>query len=162
MGAFDLEGKLVLKKLFLGADHAGFKLKEDIKKFLEGLGYGYEDLGVYSDENNSDYPETAFKLANKVAEHKGRGILMCGTGTGEAIVANKVRGIRAANCFDEYTAKMSREHNNTNVLCLGARVLNKNLAKKMVKIWLETSFSKEARHRRRVRQIEDIEISLYK
>ena len=145
------------QKIFLGADHAGFQLKEHIKKFLDKLDYKYEDLGAYTDENSSDYPETAYKLAKKVAESKGKGILMCGTGTGEAIVANKVKGIRAANCFSEYTAKMSREHNNSNVLCLGARVLNKNIAQKITKIWLETDFSSEPRHKRRVKQIENIE-----
>lgn len=149
-------------KIFLGADHAGFKLKEEIKQFLDETGYIYEDLGAYTGENGSDYPEIAFKLANKVAEHNGKGILMCGTGTGEAIVANKVKGIRAANCFDEYTARMSREHNNSNVLCLGARTLNKGSSEKIVEIWLEADFSSEARHRRRVRQIEDIEKKVFK
>lgn len=149
-------------KIFLGADHAGFKLKEHIKKFLDKLGHRYEDLGVYNDENGPDYPEIAFKLAKKVAEQNGKGVLMCGTGTGEAITANKVKGIRAANCFDEYTARMSREHNNSNVLCLGARILNKGSSEKIVKIWLEADFSSEARHRRRVRQIEDIEKKVFK
>ena len=144
--------------IFLGADHAGFKLKEDIKKFLDKLGFEYMDLGVYSDETSSDYPKTAFKLANKVAKQDdGKGILMCGTGTGEVIAANKVRGIRAANCFDEYTARMSREHNDSNVLCLGARVMDKKIAEKIVKTWLETGFSNEPRHIRRLKQIENIE-----
>ena len=145
------------QEIFLGADHAGFKLKEEIKKFLDNLEYKYEDLGAYTDEIPCDYPQTALKLAQKVAKHKAKGILMCGTGTGEAIVANKVKGIRAANCFNEYTAKMSREHNNSNVLCLGARVLDVPLAKRITRIWLETEFSKEQRHRRRVKQIESIE-----
>ena len=156
MGAFHLERNLALK-IFLGSDHAGFKLKEDIKKFLDKLGYEYEDIGVYSDESSSDYPRTAFKLAGKVAKTDGKGILMCGTGTGEAIAANKLRGIRAANCFNEYTAKMSREHNDSNVLCIGARVLSKNLAEKVARAWLETGFSNESRHIRRLKQIEDIE-----
>ncbi len=145
------------QKIFLGADHAGFKLKEEIKKFLDKLGYKYEDLGVFTDNNNSDYPENASKVARKVAKYKGKGILMCGTGIGEAIVANKIKGIRAANCFNEYTAKMSRQHNNSNVLCLGARVLSKNMTKKIAKIWLETDFSNEIRHKRRINQIKEIE-----
>lgn len=153
---------IMQQKIFLGADHAGFRLKEEIKKFLDKSGYAYEDLGVYDDKNNYDYPKTAFNLAKKVARSNGKGILMCGTGIGEAIVANKVRGIRAANCFNEYTARMSREHNNSNVLCLGARVLNKNIAKKIVRAWLEMDFSKEARHRRRIKQIESIERELCK
>ena len=148
------------QKIFLGADHAGFKLKEEIKKFLDKERYKYEDLGVLTDKNSADYPETALKVAQKAAQSGGRGILICGTGTGETIVANKVRGIRAANCFNEFTAKMSREHNNSNVLCLGARVIDKNLAKKITKTWLETSFSKEERHIRRINQILEIEKKL--
>jgi ribose 5-phosphate isomerase B len=144
------------KKIIIGSDHAGFKLKEKIKAFLKESGQDYEDFGVDSDEP-SDYPKTAIKVANKVADEKSRGILMCGTGLGEAIVANKVKGIRATNCFNEYTAKMAREHNNSNLLCLGARVLDEKEAKKITKIWLETEFSKEERHKRRVKQIQDLE-----
>ncbi len=143
--------------IFLGADHAGFRLKEEIKKFLDKSGYKWKDLGVYSGEASSDYPKTAFKLANKVAKQGGMGILMCGTGTGESIAANKVRCIRAANCFDEYTARMSREHNDSNVLCLGARIIKKDMAEKIVKAWLETDFSNEERHIRRLKQIKDME-----
>lgn len=150
------------QKIFLGSDHAGYKLKEYIKKFLAKSGYEFEDLGVYTDKIHSDYPGTAFKVAQKVAKHNGKGILMCGTGIGEAIAANKSIGIRAANCFNEYTARMSREHNNSNILCLGARILNKNLAKRITKIWLETGFSNEPRHRRRVKQIDSIEKNLCK
>ncbi|MBI1935558.1 ribose 5-phosphate isomerase B [Candidatus Woesearchaeota archaeon] len=149
-------------KIFLGADHAGFRLKEEIKKYLDNIGYKYEDLGAYTDKTPCDYPETALNLAKKVAKSNGKGILMCGTGTGEAIVANKVKGIKAANCFNEYTAKMSREHNNSNVLCIGARVIDAGNAKKIAKAWLETEFSKEPRHRRRVKQIENIEKTLCK
>ncbi len=144
------------KKIILGSDHAGFELKEEIKKFLEELGYEYDDLGTHSKEP-CDYPETAFKVAKKVAETNDTGILMCGSGLGEAIAANKVKGIRAANCFNEYTAKVSREHNNSNVLCLGARVLKTDEAKNITKIFLTTEFSKEERHRRRVKQITQIE-----
>ena len=147
-------------KIFLGADHAGFKLKEEIKKFLDSSGYKYEDLGTFTDEKSCDYPKTALKLAQNVVKNNSRGILMCGTGTGEAIVANKVKGIRAANCFNEFTAKMSREHNNSNVLCMGARVIGINMAKKVTKAWLETDFSKEERHIKRVKQIENIEKNL--
>ena len=150
------------KNIFLGADHAGFSLKEELKKLLTKLGYSYVDLGVNDDNNSYDYPKTALKLSLQVAKHKGKGILICGSGTGEAIVANKVKGIRAANCFNEYTARMSREHNNSNVLCLGDRVTNASLAKKIAKKWLETNFSSESRHRRRVKQIESIERKLCK
>jgi len=93
------------KKIIIGSDHAGFKLKDKIKKFLKELGYSYEDLGTDSEEP-SDYPETALKVAKKVAETDSQGILMCGTGLGETIVANKVKGVRATNCFNDYTARM--------------------------------------------------------
>tara|TARA_B100001971_G_C18130750_1_gene504682 strand:- start:23 stop:481 length:459 start_codon:yes stop_codon:yes gene_type:complete len=144
------------KKIILGSDHAGFELKEKIKKFLSDSGYEYEDLGTNSKEP-CDYPEIALKVAKTVAENKTKGILMCGSGLGEAIVANKVKGVRAANCFNEYTAKMAREHNNSNILCLGARVLSVNEIKKITKIFLTTKFSSEERHKRRVKQISQIE-----
>ena len=144
------------KKLILGSDHAGFELKEKIKKFLSDSGYEYEDLGTNSKEP-CDYPGIAFKVAKRVVQNKTKGILMCGSGLGEVIVANKVKGIKAANCFNEYTAKMAREHNNSNILCLGARVLSANEIKKITKIFLTTDFSNEARHKRRVKQISQIE-----
>ena len=144
------------KKIILGSDHAGFELKEEIKKLLRELGYSYEDIGTYSNES-CDYPKNAFIVAKKVANSKNLGILMCGTGLGEAIVANKVKGVRAANCFSEETAKLAKEHNNSNILCLGARILTKEKAKKITKIWLKSAFSKEKRHRRRVKQIAEIE-----
>ncbi len=149
------------ESIYLGSDHAGFKLKEQIKKFIDSR-YSYFDMGVHDDQNSYDYPDTALKVAQAVAKKKARGILVCGTGLGEVIVANKVRGIRAANCFNEYTARMSREHNDSNVLCLGARVLTKNNIIKIVKTWLETGFSKEQRHKRRLAKIEKIEQSLCK
>lgn len=145
------------EKIIIGADHAGFKLKEEIKKFLSELNYVAVDLGVHSDENSSDYPKTALKVAQEVAGEKARGILICGTGIGEAIVANKVMGVRAANCFNEYTAKMSREHNDSNILCIGARILDTGQAKNITKIWLESKFDSQSRHGRRVKQIKDIE-----
>ena len=148
--------KMQNKKIILGSDHAGFELKEEIKKFLEKLDYEYEDLGTHSKEP-CDYPKTAFEVAKKVAETNSTGILMCGSGLGETIVANKVKGIRAANCFNEYTAKMSREHNNSNILCLGARGLKTDEAKNITKIWLTTPFSNEERHKRRIKQISKIE-----
>lgn len=150
------------QKIFLGSDHAGFKLKEEIKGLLDKSRYKYGDLGVYDDSNSYDYPQAALKVAQKVAKYNARGILICGTGIGQTIVANKVRGIRAANCFSEYTAKMSRKHNNSNILCLGARVLSSGLAKKITKTWLGTAFSNEARHRRRLGQIRDIEKKICK
>jgi len=149
------------EKIIIGSDHAGFKLKKEIEKFLNEFGHDYEDLGSY-DDKPSDYPKTALKVANKISETDGRGMLLCGTGLGEAITANKVKGIRATNCFNEYTAIKSREHNDSNLLCLGARVLSLDEVKKIVKLWLTTPFSKEERHRRRVKQIKDIEKDICK
>ena len=149
------------EKIFIGSDHAGFKLKGKIKEFLNKLGYDCEDLGAFNEEP-SDYPETALKVAREVVVSNSKGILLCGTGLGEAIVANKLKGIRATNCFNEYTAKMSREHNNSNLLCLGARVLKVDEAKKITKIWLTTEFSKEERHKRRVEKIKQIEDKICK
>ena len=147
--------------IITGCDHAGFQLKESTKKYLTELGYKYEDMGSFTNKS-SDYPKTAFKVAAKVSEINGKGILLCGTGIGESIVSNKVKGVRAANCFNEYTAQMSREHNNSNILCLGARMLSEELARRIIKVWLETEFSSEARHKRRVKQISDIESKVMK
>ncbi len=143
-------------KIIIGSDHAGFKLKETLKKYLKELNYDHEDVGTNSEES-CDYPDFAYKVAKKVAETNGRGIVICGTGIGSCIAANKVKGIRAALAFDEYTAKMSRQHNNSNVLCMGERTTKENMAKKIVKIWLNTKFSKEERHHKRVDKIMKLE-----
>ena len=143
-------------KIFIGSDHGGFKLKEKIKEYLKELNHEYEDIGTNSNES-CDYPDFAYKVAKKVAETNGKGIVICGTGIGVSMAANKVKGIRAASVFDEYTAKMSREHNNSNVLCLGERTTKENMAKKIVKIWLNTKFSKEERHHKRVDKIMKLE-----
>ena len=145
-----------MMKIIIGSDHAGFKLKEVLKKYLKEMTYEYEDMGTNSEES-VDYPDFSYKVAKKVAETNSKGIAICGTGIGSCIAANKVKGIRAALAFDEYTAKMSREHNNSNVLCLGARTTKEELAKKIVKIWLETPFSKEERHHRRIGKIMKLE-----
>lgn len=145
-----------MSKIIIGSDHGGFKLKEKIKNYLEELDYEYEDVGT-DDDKSSDYPDFAKKVAEKVAETDGRGILICGTGIGMSMAANKVEGIRAVLAYDEFTAKMSREHNNSNVLCLGERTTKEGMAKKIVKIWLETGFSKDERHHRRVDKIMKLE-----
>ncbi|MBS3131486.1 ribose 5-phosphate isomerase B [Candidatus Woesearchaeota archaeon] len=143
--------------IYIGSDHAGYRLKLKIKRLLERTGHKAVDVGVNDDRKRYDYPKTAAKVAKKVADEGGRGILLCGTGLGEAIAANKFKGVRAANCFNEYTARMSREHNDSNVLCLGARVLGGKEAEKITKAWVEADFSKEERHIRRLKQIKDIE-----
>ena len=145
------------KKIILGSDHAGYLMKEHIKKLLDESKLQYEDLGVFDDKTKSDYPTTAEKVAKQVAKSHSRGILICGTGIGESIVANKVKGIRAANCTNEFMATMSREHNDSNILCLGARVLDEDKAKSIAKTWLETKFSGEERHVKRIDQINQIE-----
>jgi ribose 5-phosphate isomerase B len=143
-------------KIGIAADHAGFKLKEDIKVFLQENALIFDDLGTFS-EDSCDYPNFAFILGNEVASGKSdRGIFICGTGIGGSIAANKVKGIRAALCHDEFTAKMSREHNDSNILCLGSRVLEKEKAIKIVDIWLKTEFA-GGRHQRRIDQISKIE-----
>ncbi len=144
------------EKIIVSSDHAGFKLKEAVKCFLEGLGYGVDDIGTY-DTQPVDYPLYTYKAAAKVAcgEYK-RGIIFCGTGQGDAIAANKVPGIRAALCWDAFTSEFSRSHNNSNILVLGGRILDEKQAEKIVKIWLETPFD-GGRHQRRLEQISDIE-----
>ena len=144
------------KKIAIGADHAGFELKEQIKKFLESEGYKITDFGTNSIDS-VDYPLIAKALANSVAQKDPtKGILICGTGIGMSIAANKIKGIIAANCCDSETAKLARSHNNSNVLALGARILDIEKAKQIIKTWLETDFE-GGRHQRRVQEIKDLE-----
>ncbi len=140
-------------KLFIASDHGGYKLKSAICKWLLGLGFEVVDLGTDSKEP-VDYPEYAKKLCEKVLKEGGRGILVCGTGIGMSIVANRFKGIRASLCSDEFSARMSREHNDANVLCLGGRVIGEELAKSIVNIWLNAKFSGEERHKRRIANID--------
>ncbi len=143
-------------KIIIGSDHAGFDLKQEIKRHLKDLNYEFEDLGCYSKES-CDYPDYGFKVAERVAKENGKGILICGSGIGMSIAANKVKGVRAALCQNEEEAKLSREHNNSNILCLGARIISPENAKNIVKIWLETKFSGEERHERRIKKITNFE-----
>ncbi len=141
-------------KIALGCDHGGYELKETVKPFLEKLGYEYYDFGTYNG-NSVDYPVIAKEVSQKVAQKEfDRGILICGSGLGMAIAANKVRGIRAVTCHDLYCARMSRLHNDANVLTMGGRVIGSDIACEIVKIWLETEFE-GGRHQRRVEMIED-------
>ncbi len=145
------------KKLIgIASDHAGFPLKEFLKGLLVKRGYEVADFGC-SREDSVDYPDYAYALARKVAGGEiPRGVLVCGTGIGMSIAANKVKGIRAALCWDEYTAKMSRNHNDANILCLGGRILAPEQAKQILKVWLEESFQ-GGKHRRRLEKIGKIE-----
>lgn len=139
-------------KIAIGSDHAGYKLKEEIKKHLKKRRIVLKDLGAFS-EKSVDYPDIAKKVAKAVASKKYRfGILVCGTGLGMAMVANKISGIRAAVCHNVYTAKMSRAHNDANILSLGGRVLKRAAAIKIVDVFLKTPFE-GGRHLRRVRKI---------
>ena len=149
--------------IYLGADHAGYKLKEKVKAYLTKLGYRVKDFGTNS-EKPVDYPDYIFLTAKVVSLNPGsRGIVFGGTGLGECVAANKIRGVRATTCYDAYTAKMSREHNDANVLCLGGRTVTKNwaLAKKILDIWLKTKFTGEARHVRRLKKISRVEQELH-
>ena len=143
-------------KIFIGSDHGGYNLKEKIKEVFTPLGYEFEDVGTDS-LNSCDYPIFAKKVAEKVIETDGRGILVCGTGIGMSICANKFKGIRASHCTDTFSARMTREHNNSNILCLGERITGQDLALDIVKIWLETPFSNGERHINRLNLIKEIE-----
>ena len=141
-------------KIVLASDHGGFELKELITKRFANDGREFVDVGCTS-LDSVDYPDFAEKAVAKITSGEcEKGILICGTGIGMSIAANRHREIRAANCFDEYTVKMSREHNNANVLCLGARVLSADTALKMVDIWLATEFG-GGRHQRRIAKFSD-------
>jgi len=144
--------------IYLGADHAGFRLKEKVKKFLDSKGTEYKDLGALKLEKKDDYPDYAFKVAKAVSKNKGsKGILFCGTGTGEVIAANKVKGIRAAVAYDDYSTKMSRVDNDANILGIRSRSFSENKAKKIISLWLKTKFSGAARHKRRIKKISNFE-----
>jgi ribose 5-phosphate isomerase B len=143
-------------KIAIGSDHAGYKAKEALRQALAASGQTVEDLGTRSEES-VDYTDFALAVARKVANGEcERGVILCGTGIGSAIAANKVRGVRAALVHDGFTAEMSRRHNNANVLCLGARVLADDRIRDLTKLWLETPFD-GGRHERRVGKIGEIE-----
>ncbi len=141
----------------IGSDHAGFLLKRELIDLLDQLGYAYHDLGVY-DQSPSDYPDVGRTVAEAVARGKfDRGILLCGTGIGMDITANKVPGVRSALCHDTFSARSSREHNDANVLCMGERVVGRGLARDIAQIWLTTEFSGKERHQRRLDKIAAME-----
>ena len=142
-------------KIAVGSDHGGFALKEAVKKHLEAKGIEVEDFGCYSPES-VDYAVYGAKVAHCVADGKADyGVLVCSTGIGISMAANKVKGIRAALCGDVFSAKATREHNDANILAMGARVTGPGLALEIVKAFLETPFSNDERHIRRIKQIED-------
>jgi len=144
------------KVIALGADHGGFVMKETIKAYLQELGYAIKDCGTFSSES-VDYPDFAYAVAKLVSDGQvWRGIMIDGAGIGSCMTANKVPGVRASLCYDLSTAVNAREHNDANVLTLGGRLIGENLAREIVKTWLETNFA-GGRHQRRVNKIMDVE-----
>ena len=149
-------------KIAIGCDHGGFGLKGALVSYLEKQGYEYVDFGCY-DKNSVDYTDYGIAVAEAVASGKcDKGILICGTGIGMSIVANKVKGVRCAHCHDIYSAKMTRLHNDTNVLAFGERVIGAGLMVDIVDTFLKTEFSNEERHIRRVQKIKDLEEKYFK
>ena len=145
-------------KIVIGSDHAAFQQKQVIKELLEELGHTVEDVGAYTDEVPADdYIRTGAQVARYVAEGRAdKGIAMCGTGVGMSMAAGKVRGVRAVLCHNLYTARMSREHNDANVLVLGSRVTGDALSKEIVRVWLSTDFA-YGRHEPRMALLQEVE-----
>ncbi len=142
-------------KLAIGADHAGYYLKEQVKEFLKSKNIDFKDYGTFKIES-CDYPEYAYKVGQAIVNGEADlGILICGTGIGMSITANKIKGIRAALVYDEQTAKLSRQHNDANVLCMGGRLTPEEEAKKIVDVWLNTSFE-GGRHEKRIKLISQL------
>lgn len=143
-------------RIAVGSDHRGFTVKAKVIALLKRLSHDVEDFGAHSGDA-VDYPDVAAQVANRVSSGQAdRGILICGTGLGMCIAANKFQGVRAATCHDDLTAEMSRRHNDVNVLCLSADMLGERLIDRMVEIWLATEFE-GGRHARRVQKISDLE-----
>ena len=146
-----------MQHIYIGADHAGFELKEKIKLFLKKEDRSVADLGNTKYDLKDDYPDFAKKVAERVAKEGALGILLCGTGHGVCIVANKIKGIRAVTVTSTKDARLTREHDQSNILCLGGRTTSSGKARKIVKTWLNTPYSKEARHKKRIEKIVLIE-----
>jgi len=145
-------------KIYIGADHAGYKLKEEVKKYLKRLKHDVHDVGALKLDKADDYPQYAARVARAVRrDPKSRGIVLCGNAEGVCIVANKIRDVRAAVGYSDYAAKTSRTDDNANVLCLAGRVQKAAEAKKIVKTFLTTRFSGAKRHARRLKQVKKIE-----
>lgn len=144
-------------KIIIGSDHGGLLLKNKIYQHLQDKGYDVDDVGTYT-ADSCDYPVIAKELTSKVLENsENLGILVCGTGIGMCIYANKVKGIRAAHCTDTYSARLTRQHNNSNVLCLGERITGLGLGLDIVDEWLNATFE-GGRHQRRIDMINELDI----
>lgn len=145
-------------RIAIGADHGGYPLNERVIQELDGAGHEIIDFGTHVGSRPDDYPDYAVKVGQTVQRGEAEiGILICGSGVGAAVAANKLHGIRAALCSDTYTARQSREHDDCNVLCLGARVVGVELALEIVRAFVSAKFTGEERHKRRLRKIADIE-----
>lgn len=149
--------------IYIGSDHAGYELKEEVKTYLTEEGYETTDMGNDNMVEDDDYPDFGHAVAKRVVtDENARGIVLCGNAQGICIVANKVRGIRAATGFNKEVAKTARTDDNSNILCLPGLHMKADEARSVVKTWLETPFSKEERHERRLGKLEDIENEEYK
>lgn len=143
--------------IYIGSDHRGFKVKEKIKAILDKKKLNYQDLGTNSNNAPSDYPDFAQKVGQSISSPHDRGILICYTGTGMCIAANKIKGVRASVVWNIFTAKKSREDNDANVLCLPAKFITNTNLEKIVDEWLKTKFSGQERYVRRLNKINKIE-----
>jgi len=146
-----------MKKIYIGSDHAGFALKEKIRRWLEHKRVPHEDLGNKKHDPKDDYPDFAAAVARKVAADKSLGILVCGSAQGMCIAANKIKGARAVIPYSLREARLSKEHNNANIICLSGWFTHLHKSKKMIEVFLTTPFSKEPRHARRLQKIKRLE-----
>ena len=146
-----------MNTIFIGADHRGFKLKEIIKESLRDLGYQVTDLGSAKYDEEDDYTDIGINLAEKVAFNNTKGILICGSGVGVCVAANKVKGIRAALCTSEKQARLARVDDDANILCLSSELVDEESNEKISKVFIETVFSSEERHIRRINKIKKYE-----
>jgi RpiB/LacA/LacB family sugar-phosphate isomerase len=145
-------------RIAIGADHAGFALKQELAAYLKGQGHEVCDAGAHRPDPNDDYPDYAQKAAEAIAKGQAeRGVLICGSGVGASVAANKIPNVRAGLCHDTYSAHQGVEHDNMNVLVIGARVIGSALARELVHVFLEAKFTGEDRHRRRLEKVKALE-----
>ncbi|MBW2963492.1 RpiB/LacA/LacB family sugar-phosphate isomerase [Candidatus Woesearchaeota archaeon] len=142
--------------IYIGADHAGFKLKEKVKRYLEKMGYEVKDMGNYKFELRDDFTDFAVKVSKNVVKTKSKGVLICGTGQGMCVAANKVKGTRAYYAYDKNTAEHAAKHGNANIICMPGYLKDKT-AQEIVKTWLKTKFSKKKKYIRRIGKLKKIE-----
>ncbi len=143
--------------IYLASDHAGFELKNKIKDYLDEMGEEVQDLGPEHFDPEDDFPDYSVRVAKKVSEEDAKGLLICGTGQGTALAANKIKGARAYTAWDEYTAKHARENGDANILTIGARTIDEEKAKNLVETFLKTPFSGKDKYLRRIKKISQLE-----